>query len=366
MILKKPNDVGKLITICLCFFSLTFLSMGCYQNNPTSGEKVPSAGLQSQEKNVDKKVEEKNKRTLFAEEITGNTLGNIANGGIIAQQGEWIFYIDSNNGDELTKSKIDNSSKLKLSDSPGYYINVIGDWIYYANETNDNHIFRIRTNGLDKQQINTFKSYSLNVVNDWIYYVNGSDGNKIYKIKIDGTGNMKLNNYDSGRLNVVGGWIYYLRNKVEEGEHGDADYLPSGILYKIKIDGTNDSKVCDDEVSFFNVIGEWVYYNNVSDNLKLYKMKINGADKVKLNNDISYDINVSGNWIYYSNMSDNGTLYKIDLNSNKRLKMLDQQGKCWEINVIDGWIYYNYWSSGSGDESGLYKIKLDGSNKIKV
>jgi len=65
--------------------------------------------------------------------IAGNTSGNIANWGFVAQQGEWIYYCNSD--EKLYKVKTDGSSKtlIPISDDEPRYINVVNDWIFYLN-----------------------------------------------------------------------------------------------------------------------------------------------------------------------------------------------------------------------------------------
>jgi uncharacterized membrane protein YqiK len=56
--------------------------------------------------------------------------------------------------------------------------------------------------------------------------------------------------------------------------------------------------------------GDWVYFSNYNDYMRLYKIKTDGKEMQKLNEEKSYDIEVRGDWIYYCN-SDNKKLYKI-------------------------------------------------------
>jgi len=61
-----------------------------------------------------------------------------------------------------------------------------------------------------------------------------------------------------------------------------------------------------------NVVGDWVYYQNITDGLSLYKIRINGKDRTKLSNEISEHINVIDDWIYYINCDDGWRIYKIN------------------------------------------------------
>lgn len=92
---------------------------------------------------------------------TGNSVGNIVNEGVVAKQGDWIYF--SNSGDKGT-------------------------------------LYKERLDGTDKTQISDEVCFCINVVNNWIYYRNNSDGGKLYKIQLDGTGRTKM--LEIGRAHV--------------------------------------------------------------------------------------------------------------------------------------------------------------------
>jgi hypothetical protein len=62
--------------------------------------------------------------------------------------------------------------------------------------------------------------------------------------------------------------------------------------------------------------GDWIYYNNASDDGKLYKIKTDGSGRQKLNDDVSSYINVIGDWIYYTD--DIGNICKIKTDGSER------------------------------------------------
>ena len=190
---------------------------------------------------------------------------------------------------------------------------------------------------------------------NWIYYVNNSDSYKLYKIKTDGTGESKLSDDMPKYINVLGDWIYY---------SNDSD---AGKLYKIKTDGTGKAMLSDDDAYYVNAEGDWIYYKNNSDANRLYKIKTDGTGKTKVNDDMSYDITAAGGWIYYVNESDGYKIYKIKTDGTGRTKLNDNTS--YDINVAVGWIYYQKSITDSDDNSvpnGLYKIKTDGTEETKL
>jgi len=210
---------------------------------------------------------------------------------------------------------------------------------------------------------NTIGNTNGNIINggyaalqgNWIYYVNNSDSYKLYKIKTDGTGESKLSDDMPMYINVLGDWIYY---------SNDSD---AGKLYKIKTDGTGKTMLSEDAAYYVNAAGDWIYYKNNSDASRLYKIKTDGTKKTKVNDDMSYDISAAGDWIYYVNESDGYKIYKIKTDGTDKTKLNDDTS--YDINVADGWIYYQKSITDSEDNSipnGLYKIKTDGTEETKL
>jgi hypothetical protein len=116
----------------------------------------------------------------------GNTVGNIANGGIVAQSGDWVYYVNYDDGESLYRIRTDGTERTKLNDDWSTGINVVGDWVYYQNYDDDS-LYRIRTGGTERTKLNDEPSSSINVVGDWVYYVNWDDDFSLYKIRTDGT-----------------------------------------------------------------------------------------------------------------------------------------------------------------------------------
>ncbi|MDR2719723.1 MAG: DUF5050 domain-containing protein, partial [Nitrososphaerota archaeon] len=214
---------------------------------------------------------------------------------------------------------------------------------------------------------------------DYIFFMNNSDSGKLYKVRVDGNDLTKLCDDPCKYVNVMGEYVYY-----SKGSRGS-----NGKLCKIKTDGSNRTQLNNDDSAYINVLDDWIYYCNESDNQKLYKMRINGENRQKLCDDKSISINVVDNWIYYSNRSDDYKIYKIAVDGKSKLKLNDDD--CSFINVVNDWIYYiNLKESGrvrfcDSDANGvidewamitstgvsfgagmLYKMRIDGRERRKI
>ena len=186
---------------------------------------------------------------------------------------------------------------------------------------------------------------------DWLYYsFTGQNG--IFKMKSDGSEQTKLCNDIASYINVVDDWIYYCNNNGNDYFH----------IYKIRTDGSDRTNLNNEQSNFPNVVGNWIYYINVKDKSKPYKIQIDGNNKTKLNDDeSSANINVVDNWIYYKKREKTGEekLVKIKTDGSGRMEITND--KVYGFNVIGNTIYYI-----NSKDKNLYKMQIDGSNKTKL
>ncbi len=68
-------------------------------------------------------------------------------------------------------------------------------------------------------------------------------------------------------MSVIGSSIYYVSN---------------GNLYKISIDGSNNSLIYSGNIANINGYSNHIYYIDNNDNETLYKMSLDGSYRVKL------------------------------------------------------------------------------------
>ena len=341
----------------------------------------------------------------------GNTSANLANIGISAKQGDWIYYItvdsaksSSNGPTGISKMHTDGSGVIKVTSEIGYYLNVKGDWIYYVgfnrdssngNSSGPSGIYKMRTDGTNKITLTSDTAMDINVIGDWIYYVgytdlNNSGSGAIYKIRTDGTNKSKLDGssnlsssgggYSNLSLNVVGDWIYYVGNV--DDSNSDSNNV---AIYKIHTDGSNQTKLDSGLAASINVIGDWIYYVSTSDGTSsslngaaIYKIHTDGSGKTKIvdksNIYISSggSINVVGDWMYYVGYVDNSTsssdvaIYKIHTDGSGKTKL--DSVVAMNVNIFGDWIYYIGYPAGSSisDNQSVYRIHTDGTQNQQL
>lgn len=208
------------------------------------------------------------------------------------RQGEWVYYSSAPNfdgGTTLSKCKTDGTSIVKLSDKCASNITIIGDWIYFTaidpKETLSTgpyyiytHLYKIKVDGTDKVQVSSEEPNSiseLKIYNNWLYYTSYSYDGKydLKKMKLDGTEKTSLVDINGDHLpnsfDIYDDWIYYIgpnRNN----------------LYKIRIDGSGNTKLLDVPGAGVSVSNGWIYYNIVVDSDEFIaaprKIRIDGID----------------------------------------------------------------------------------------
>lgn len=283
----------------------------------------------------------------------GNSIGNISNGGLVAQSGDWIYYQHTNDGFKLYKMRADGSEKTKLNDNISYCINVVEDWIYYINNSDidaSQCIYKMRTDGSENTKLNDSMSEDINVIGDWIYYKKycGNGDWKLHKLAVDGSQEIMLYDRAISDFCVTNDWIYFTDYE------GGGDYS----LCKIRTNGSGKTKLINEYAYDINIEGDWIYYTigGLEDKV-IRKIRTDGTDETKVNRDGSFYMNVIGGWIYYSNWNDGNKLYKIRTDGSQNTKLTDDE--CVNIHIIDDWIYYTI-DFGNGE---LYRIRKDGTDR---
>lgn len=118
--------IVSVITICCIFFSI----VSCSSNPGNDRNKNNFASDYSPGE----------------ENLHGNTVDNMNNGGIATQQGRWIYYISSTT--TITKENTYTGEKSTIFSGGDciHYLSVCKDYLYFI--SNDN-LYRIRTDGQD-------------------------------------------------------------------------------------------------------------------------------------------------------------------------------------------------------------------------
>ena len=131
----------------------------------------------------------------------------------------------------------------------------------------------------------------------------------------------------------------------------------NGYVYEMGLEGENPKLLCKadaDDIIFADGI---VFFNNNDDNGYLYCIK-NGTENLFINDKAENAVFYNG-FLYYCNMSDEEALYKIRTDGSERVKL--SNCKTADFVVTDDFVYY----TNNDDNKYIYKVKT-GNDNIKL
>ncbi|WP_417204691.1 DUF5050 domain-containing protein [Acetoanaerobium sticklandii] len=208
---------------------------------------------------------------------------------------------------------------------------------------------------------------------DWIFYVSSVGEQKgIYKEKYDGSEKSRITPEDIKdpySLNVVGDWLYFIENK-STSSLGGSSWISSTDqkMYKIKTDGSELTKLSNDDIREIVVTDKEIFFNNISDNNRIYKMDLNGFNSTSISDGKTMELVLYNNDIYYVDFSDqdNMNICKITTDGNDWKMIISEPNTNWIKNVIiyDDTVYYIY--DDNDYNSSLKTSDLDGNNKKTI
>ncbi|MCX8128762.1 MAG: DUF5050 domain-containing protein [Clostridia bacterium] len=415
---SNPSD-GKLFTVkidgkgnkkltdsYISLYSLTYADGYVFYRDFSNGGKV-----------VKLKVDGSQKASVVVSE-TINNLG-VSKG--------WVYYTNRAKNYSLFRVKYDGiGNKKALSTGVGYF-EVQGDYIYYS-DVKGTSISRMKTDGSSKIKVCDFSSYGFIVAKDNVYFYNYKDNSWI-KVKADGKQKKEKITYeqflvDSDTTNNKFVWIYSRETEsalykidASTGEKkeivGDSHYMYTlygdyafytdmgANIFRTKLDGTGTTRLYEGSIDYFRIDGGWVYFSNYDYSTyeqNVYRIKADGnnAKPEKINTKYTNIDNIYNGWLYYTDRS-SGALSRMNLDTKAEEKISDNvvtwklakgylfyskeennalvsmpldgsetktvtQLETDSVLIGDGWIFYN----NIADDSFLYKVKFDGSEKTKV
>ena len=245
------------------------------------------------------------------------------------------------------------ANKAGTTPSNANYFGMIttqGNWIYFAGS--DDSIYRMRKDKSVIECICNSSAVSLNVVGEWLYFVDGTVGG-IYKVKIDGTEKTKISDVTSYKVYVVDGWIYYT-----------SQYW-GGNLYKMKTDGSSITQISSENCREFIVNGQYIYYVNTSNNL-VYKCRNNGKENTILCAGFGGSgLTLVGNKLVIANIYD---IQSVNLDGSGFTSFEIDNVQHSFLNGYNGWVYYlEHHFTGNGNAvSSFGRMRPDGSQKTKI
>ncbi len=166
-----------------------------------------------------------------AQEQLGFAGANIGQSGLMAGDGEWVYYRSEYDWG-LYKARTDGSEQTQLLPAEEYAphnINVLGDWVYFSNFRDGFSLWRVRTDGSEVEKLVDGYCYTFLVTERGIYYDCRDENNvmRTFHAELDGSAQTLLyescapTTYYEGKLYLYdfrSGTLYAYGTKAKERE----------------------------------------------------------------------------------------------------------------------------------------------------
>lgn len=162
---------------------------------------------------------------------------------------------------------------------------------------------------------------------EWYYY-RSSDKQSMYKMRLDGSEKTKMTYEPVSCISVYNGYIYYYTSSTDPA------------IKRMKTDGTDMTILHLGNVDSLRIVNERIYYRDGRNSLHLYSMTLDGKD-IKPENSLekTYSWCTDGKYIYYSNQDENGFLYRADMNGENLTCLVDHQIE--GMTIAGNLLYFN-------------------------
>ena len=123
----------------------------------------------------------------------------------------------------------------------------------------------------------------------------GTDGN-IYKMNLDGSNRELVSENGTGYLGINEKYIIYNALPNGESEETATDY----VTYIMEIDGSNAREIANGKRMYsVNIKDDYIYYTN--EEKQIYRIKVDGTEDTLICDAAAYNMNLLDDYIYYLN-----------------------------------------------------------------
>lgn len=273
--------------------------------------------------------------------VTGNTAGNINNGGLFLELDNKIYFANSYDSNCMYSMNMDGTNIQKLTNSSVSFINGAGDYLYYFMDSGNNSgagygylirtlgIYRSKTNGNDTTCLVKDGCTAMQLCGDYLYYqrYNNHDFTKFHKIKTDKSEDVLLSDSIINPAACNNGIIYY---NGTEADH---------YLYALDTRTDSITTVYEGDLWYPVCYQDSIYYMDVSSNYRLCRYSLSQGTTEVLTNDRVDTFNVGNSCIYYQkNDPDSPALMRMNLDGSN--PEVVSEGIYNHIHITSNYVYF--------------------------
>ena len=292
------------------------------------------------------------------ENATGNTAGNLYNGGMFCEYEDYIYFSNPNDYNQLYRMDKDGKNVKKVHSDKPRYINVCNDYIYYVRYNHDSGqevvfrgnmfgVYRLEEGNTTAEELYGEIANSLTLSGNKLYFqsYNDEDLIEVKSVGIDGKNLEYISSEDFLPLSVYNGSIYY--SNVSSNHNLAKIDVEDNLPMTVK-EGNYYMPIVEDDV---------MYYIDVEAGYKLTKEDLNTGIETVLSDDkcINYNVNTKYGVIYYQCENDeiDHKLVMMDLDGNNVTVV--EEGDFSNIHITEKYTYY--YRIIVGGEKQLYYVE---------
>lgn len=190
-----------------------------------------------------------------------------------------------------------------------------------------------------------YSTDTLALINNIIYFANGSDANHLTSMNSADKIAKKINDHNVHDILAAGDTLFYV-SVLDEHKNQKR-------LYSYNTSTTASNLITEDTVGKYLLNGDFILYQNVSDNSALYSIKTDGTQRTKLTDYSVESFAPFENQLLIINLSDNNNLYVLDplTQKSKRLALMNGEN----LKVYNNKLYFiNLYKNNA-----LYTLTVD-------
>ncbi len=267
--------------------------------------------------------------------LYGNNMSNLIAGGIACKTENGVVFTSFEEGKQL--KRIDKNGELTpLGNFSAEYINSDGKFLYFCSTEGGvwgGKVHKLNLTNHTDEIIFDGSAKHLILYGEYLYFCDNTIGYSgiLTKMKKDGTEKTELTNRKCSYINIVDNWIYYVAsNGMKKHE-----------IRAISIDGAND-KILQSNIDLsrnLNYYNDYLYYLDFHKNI--VRVKVDGSAKEEYISGAVDSFIIQNDFLFYLTTDDGfrTIIHQRDLtdDSEKQITILEYVQD--EISIIDNWLY---------------------------
>lgn len=273
---------------------------------------------------------------------TGNTPGNLNNGGYFCEMDGRVYFANAYDNFALYSMNPDETDLVKYNDGAVSSINAAGNYLYYAQSSGSTEtggigsavrisgIYRSNLKGKSVVGLDRCNIVSMQLCGNYLFYekYDKQVGTSLTKVRID---KKDMQTVAEGIINpncCVNGRIYY---------NGTAE---DHYLHALDVSTGRDAVIWQGNIWNPIVQGDYVYYMDVGEDYRLCRYNLSSNVVEVLTNDRIDMFNVYDNYIYYQVSSADSPALKRMFTDGSSQEIV-REGVYQNINITSEYVYFN-------------------------